>query len=40
MQRFNGVNSRYLANYLRWCRLLLQEENDLSGSDLVSRLLR
>jgi len=40
MQRFNGVNSRYLANYLRWCRLLLQEENNLSGSDLVFRLLR
>ncbi len=40
MQRFHGVNSRYLVNYLLWCRLLLREQSDTSGSDLIARLFK
>ena len=40
MERFHGVNSRYLINYLRWCRLTLCEQSEISGGDLIARLFR
>lgn len=38
MARFHGVSSRYLENYLVWCRLLLQEPHRLTYGAFIAGL--
>lgn len=40
IQRFRGVNSRYLVNYMLWYRLLSGENTDNNTGNLITRLFR
>jgi len=38
LQRFHGVSSRYLGNYLVWWRLLLRDNRPISSADFIARM--
>lgn len=40
IQRFHGVNSRYLVHYLLWRRLLLRGHSELTAGELLALLFR